>query len=417
MKIAVVGSGISGLGAAYILSKKHEVHLFEAEGRLGGHAHTVSIQEKESSVAMDTGFLVYNHLTYPHFTKFMEELGIHQVDSDMTLSIRAPSGLEWAGTNLRTVFAQKRNIFKKDFLIMLRDILRFHRDADENLRLSRQNDWTLGELAEYRQMSPSFLHWYLLPMTGAIWSMSNSKALEFPAQSFMNFCMNHRLLQVNARPVWKTIGGGSINYVKAVERQLPHVHMNAPVESIARSGDGLVLKAQGQEGRFDKVILATHAPVSHRILNTHFPETAKELAPLRTSANQVVLHQNASVMPQRRKCWSAWNVRAVDHARDEQPVLVSYFLNKLQPLRTRQNYFITLNSKEPLSQVQRTFEYHHPQFDKQALAVQKRLPELQGRDGIYLAGAWTRYGFHEDGLLSAVQVAKALGVETPWKLS
>lgn len=415
MKIAVVGSGISGLASAVFLGQEHEVHLFEADSRLGGHAHTVAVREEHQEVPMDTGFLVYNTLTYPHFNRWLEYLQVPSTSSDMSLSIQGPRQLEWAGTNLASVFAQKRNILNPKFLGMLRDILRFHKEADENLALTRKFNWTLEELVQYRRMSSTFLRLYLLPMTGAIWSMSYANALQFPAETFLNFCMNHRLLQVNERPVWRTIPGGSIEYVRRAANKIQNIHLNSPVDSLRPSSQGLLLSAAGQEHLFDKVVLATHAPVSSEILRTHFPQMSQFLSPLTVSRNVVHLHRDLSVMPKKRICWSSWNVKASAHVQDKKPISLSYYLNKLQPLPSQRHYFITLNAEQPPAHQEKTLQYDHPQFDARAIEVQKNLPAMQGQNGIFLAGAWTRYGFHEDGLLSAVNVARKLNCEIPWE--
>lgn len=414
MKIAVVGGGISGLSAAVILSQNHEVHLFESDSRLGGHAHTVNVREPNGEIPVDTGFLVFNTLTYPHFTRFLDYLKVRSVDSDMTLSIMAPGGLEWAGTNLRSVFAQKRNMFRWPFLMMLRDIVRFHKEAEENLALSRHHGWSLRQLVEHRGMSSWFLAWYLLPMTGAIWSMSYANALEFPAETFLVFCMNHRLLQVNDRPVWRTIENGSIQYVQRAAKEITHTHCDSKVTSVRKISKGLVLNINGAEAAFDKIIFATHAPVTTKILSENFKMLAESLRPLRTTSNKVYLHRDHKVMPKNKICWSSWNVNAQKEIDNREDIVLSYYLNKLQPLKTRRDHFITLNSMPEQAHIEREFSYDHPQFDARAIELQSKLAHLQGTEGIYLAGAWTRYGFHEDGILSAVNVAKLFGETPPW---
>lgn len=416
MKIAVVGGGISGLSSALILNPHHEVHLFESDSRLGGHARTVHVESgREKPVAVDTGFLVYNTLTYPHFTRFLNYLGVKTVASDMTLSIQTADGLEWGGTNLATVFAQKRNLFNPKFLFMLADILRFNRQAEENLELSRSNRWTLEDLVRYRGHGTAFQTLYLLPMTGAIWSMSYSNSLLFPAETFLTFCLNHHLLQVNDRPVWRTLEGGSIQYVERVRERLKHIHLTSPVQNARPLENGKVaLHVNGQEVEFDKVVLATHAPVTRKILQSAFPELANELSAFKVTPNRVDLHEDSSVMPKNRICWSAWNVQARDSVQDETDISLTYDIGKLQPLASNRHHFVTLNSTRELQHVVRRFNYDHPQFDFAAIDAQKRLPSLQGRQSLYFAGAWTRYGFHEDGILSAVNATRAMGVEPPW---
>lgn len=415
MKIAVVGGGISGLSAALILNSHYEVHLYEAESRLGGHAHTVSVDGgKESPVAVDTGFLVYNTLTYPHFTQFLDYLGVETAPSDMSLSIRTQDGLEWAGGDLKTVFSQKRNVIRPSFLRMLWDILDFNRNALKNLELSRAREWSLEDLIRSQHYSESFQRLYLLPMTGAIWSMSYARALQFPAETFLTFCLNHRLLQINDRPEWRTIKNGSINYVKRVRERLRHVHSSSPVTRLATRDNKVVITATGNEAEFDKVVLATHAPTSCELLKEHFPDLAAELSPLKVTSNTVLLHEDESVMPKNKDCWSAWNVNARNRVNDSHPIGLTYFINRLQPLLSNRRHFVTLNSNENLNRVSHRLTYDHPQFNFAAIKVQKHLPQLQGRHNLYFAGAWTRYGFHEDGILSAVHVASLLGAEPPW---
>lgn len=415
MKIAVVGSGISGLSSALILSQEHEVHLFESEPRLGGHAHTVQVNDgPNNDLPIDTGFLVYNTLTYPHFTRFLNYLGVQTVESSMSLSIQSKNGLEWAGENLGTIFAQRKNIFSLKFLRMLYDIWKFNKSAEENLELSRKNNFTLQDLIHYRGYGDSFTTLYLLPMTGAIWSMSYENALQFPAETFLTFCINHHLLQINDRPIWRTINGGSINYVNSVRDRIKNIHYSSPVTSIARNQDKLTVSASNSKFDFDKVILATHAPTSARLIQSDFPDLASELSDLQVTSNKVVLHQDTSVMPKNKSCWSAWNVQAQDKVDDKNEISLTYYINKLQPVRSERPYLVTLNYSGDLKGTRQSFIYYHPKFDFLAIQTQKRLPQIQGKHGIYFAGAWTRYGFHEDGILSAVNVANYFGVKPPW---
>lgn len=415
MKIAVIGSGISGLSTALILKQKYEVELFESDNRLGGHAHTVNVEDsKTTTIPVDTGFLVFNEPTYPHFVKLMKHLGVEIVDSDMSLSIQNPQGLQWAGTNLLTVFAQKKNLFKPKFLKMLLEIIKFNKQADENLELARKYNWTLKDLIEFRKLSTSFINWYLLPMTGAIWSMSSKDCLDFPAETFMQFCINHSLLQVEGRPVWKTIKNGSITYVNEIKKQLPTIHTNSKIDKIVSYENILRIYSSEKYYDFDKVVLATSAPVSYDLLSPEFPIWRSLLKNAKVSENNVILHKDEKIMPSVKKCWSSWNVMARNSAEDTSSVELSYYLNKLQPLNTKDNYFIALNPNRELKDVQREFVYNHPVFDKNLFEIQKNLTQVQGKNNIFLAGAWTRYGFHEDGILSAVNVAKLLGVEPPW---
>lgn len=417
MKIAVIGSGISGLGAAYILSRSHEVHLFEASNRLGGHAHTSLIKDQDGDVPVDTGFLVYNELTYPHLMAFFAHLKVNTAESDMSLSIRnSGTGLEWSGTNLNSIFGQRKNLLKPSFHLMLLEILRFHREVENNLSLARRHGWTVGDLLAQRKFSASFSTNYLLPMAAAIWSTPEKGMLGFPAATFLNFLINHKLVQVNDRPKWRTVTGGSVEYVNKVAAQLAHVHMNAPVTAVVRSGEKIKLKTGGREVEFDRVIFATHAPVTSRILQNQNGTEREILSQFRTEPNAAVLHQDRALMPREERCWAAWNVFANEGFRQSK-VSLSYHLNRLQQLKTRRPYFLTLNPSSGVNAVDREFSYDHPLFNQAAIRAQAQLSDIQGIGGVYYAGAWTRYGFHEDGLLSAVRVASLMNVTTPWKVA
>ena len=417
MKIAVIGSGISGLGAAYILSRKYEVHLYEASSRLGGHAHTTTIKEQEGNIPVDVGFLVYNTLTYPHLTALFDHLGVETVESNMGLSIRLQhEDMEWAGDNLNTVFAQRKNLVNLKFLKFLREILRFHKEAEELLIQSRRHGWLLGELLKERKYSEVFLTHYLLPMGAAIWSTSESKMLDFPASTFMTFMLNHKLVQVNHRPVWRTVKGGSIEYVKKIASHLDHVYTSSPVTQVRSIENGARLRTPQGEKTYEKVVFATHAPVTRRILEAPEKRVDEVLSSFQVSRNIGVLHQDSRFMPKRQRCWSAWNVIGSEPTKGDS-VSLSYFLNKLQPLEALENYFLTLNPRDEVDAGIETFEFDHPLMTAKAIRAQLDIDSIQGRGNIYYAGAWTRYGFHEDGLLSAVRVAQKMNVDPPWTLA
>lgn len=419
MKIAVIGGGISGLGAAWILGQQHEVHLFESEDRLGGHAHTVQVQDlRGENLPVDTGFLVYNELTYPHLKEFFRELQVETTESDMSLAIRAlHKQLEWAGTSLDTVFAQRGNLLRPGFLRMLLDIMRFHREAETNLKLAQEQGWSLGDLLLRGRYSEQFRRDYLLPIGAAIWSTPEKGMESFPASTFLAFFINHRLLQINDRPIWRTVKNGSIEYVKRVAEKIPFVHAGAAVHSVRRQEGGVQVSVGGETLFFDRVVFATHAPVTKRILQDQSALEERILGAVRTSGNRTLLHQDESLMPEQRKCWSSWNVLSAPPGRELDAVSLTYYINKLQPLGTTENYFVTLNPRHQIKGPLREFHYEHPQFDRAAIEAQNLLPQIQGQGGIYYAGAWTRYGFHEDGLLSAVNVAERFNISPPWKAS
>jgi predicted NAD/FAD-binding protein len=418
MKIAVIGAGISGVGAAWILSQNHEVHLFESEKRLGGHAHTFNLDEDGKNVPLDVGFLVYNEVTYPHLKAFFKHLNVETVDSDMSLSVQVKEkGLEWSGTNLNSVFGQRRNLLNFRFYKMLFEILRFGREAEENLALSHKNGWSLSDLLREKNFSREFSFDYLLPIGAAIWSTPETKMFDFPAETFLRFFINHQLLQVNNRPVWRTVKNGSIQYVQKAAAKIAHVHVSTPVLSVERRDLKVIVQTQSESMEFDKVVFATHAPLTAKILKAQSAQEARILSSFKYEANRADLHCSSLVMPRKKLCWASWNVLGHNNSTHMNKVSLNYYLNRLQPLPTEKDYFLSLNPPNPISESLQEFTYSHPQFDQAAILAQRDLPSMQGNGGVYFAGAWTRYGFHEDGLLSAVNVAEQIGVSTPWKVS
>ncbi len=418
LKIAVIGSGIAGLGSSLLLSSKHEVHLFENDSRLGGHAHTSDIQVEGRSVAVDTGFLVYNDLTYPHLKGMFEYLGVETVNSDMSLSIRVPErNLEWAGDNMNTVFAQRKNLLSPRFYRLLFDIVKFHKQAETNCELSRLNRWTVADLLQEMKFSKELAEWYVLPMLAAIWSTPEQKMFDFPAETFLTFFLNHKLLQVNNRPQWKTVKGGSRNYVNIIAQRLEHIHLNEGVLSVEKDGDKLKLTTVKGEMLFDKVVFATAPAVTRKILKTSHEGVTKFLNSFQVVPNRAVLHRDQSQMPVNKKCWASWCVQANLKTTFSNNVSLTYYLNRLQPLNTNTDIFLSLNPSGSPKDTLFSVDYTHPMFDQKAIDAQKDLPGLQGNDGVYHAGAWTRYGFHEDGILSAVNVANCFGIQVPWSVT
>jgi predicted NAD/FAD-binding protein len=412
MKIAVIGGGISGLGAAVILGRSHEVHLFEAENRLGGHAHTVQVPESGKPVPMDTGFLVFNELNYPHLTSFFRFLNVKTVDSDMSLSVQvAKNGLEWGGTNLNTIFGQRANLLRPSFYRMLLEIGRFHREAASYVPKAKRHAWTLRDLLTEGKYAREFATFYLLPIGAAIWSTPERDMLEYPAATFLTFFLNHKLLQVSGRPLWKTVAGGSIQYVDKAKELIPHVHSGAEVISVERCRNGVLVSTAEGQALFDCAVLATHAPTTAKLLLNASDEERNILSAIGVVANKAVLHRDSMAMPRTNRCWSAWNVKAGA----KNGVSLTYHLNRLHPLMSQQNYFLSLNPELEMSGQIGTYNYNHPRFDQRAIRAQREIPRLQGRGGIYFAGAWTRYGFHEDGLLSAVNVANLIGAIPQWR--
>ncbi|MBV8636257.1 MAG: FAD-dependent oxidoreductase [Burkholderiaceae bacterium] len=409
-RIAIIGSGISGLAAAYFLRHAHDVVLFEAGSYLGGHANTVDIQLDGQSCAVDTGFLVYNERTYPNLVALFRELGVETIGSDMSFAVSADNGtLEWAGTSLSTVFAQRRRLLSPAFLGMLSNILHFNRHAREFLTECEARATSLGELLSRQGYGAMFRDAYLLPMAAAIWSSSPRDILAFPAATFLRFCLNHALLQVNDRPQWRTVRGGSRRYVQALAATLPDCRLNTAVRMVRRAGDGWQVHTAQDAEAFDHVVFATHAPTTLALLVDAGPEHTAVLGAVRYQPNTAWLHTDTSLMPRLRKVWSAWNY--LSQARDDgsQPVCVSYWLNQLQDLPLPTPVMVTLNPPSPpaAGKVLARFEYEHPIMDQATVGAQQALQQIQGKDGLWYAGAWTGYGFHEDGLKSALRIAHA----------
>jgi len=416
--IAVVGAGIAGLSAAWLLSRAHDVTLFEANDYPGGHTHTVDVTLDGVTAPVDTGFLVFNDRTYPRLIALFDHLGIPSCASDMSFSVRiAAENVEWAGSNLAAVFAQRRNLLRPRFWGMLSDILRFNREATAIARGDGGNTATLGEFLAAGAYGRAFRDWYLLPMAGAIWSCPAATMLDYPARTFFAFCANHGLLQVSDRPQWRTVSGGARTYVARMVAEIGKLCLNSPVVSVSRGAGGVTLKlAGGDTQHFDAVVLACHSDQALRLLGDADAVERELLGAIRYQDNTAILHTDERFLPRCRAAWSAWNYHAHDSAAQAQPVGVSYLINKLQPLPFRQPVIVTLNPGDgprPETVIDR-YSYAHPVFDLAGIAAQGRLPQLQGRRNTWFCGAWTGYGFHEDGLKSGMAVAAGLGVAAPW---
>jgi len=424
-RIAVVGAGIAGLASAYLLKRKYRVTLFEAANYAGGHSHTVDVTLDGTTAPVDTGFLVFNDRTYPNLLALFDELGVRAIASDMSFSVSVNDGdLEWAGTNLNTVFAQRRNLYSPSFLGMLRDILRFNASAERHLHTAERERHSVGELLSVNGYGQPFQHHYLLPMAAAIWSSRAADILHFPAATFLRFCLNHALLQVNHRPQWKTVAGGARDYVERIVATLDDVRLRTPVRSIQRNADCVTLLFDDESPqRYDAVVLAGHAPDTLRLLADADPQERSTLGAIRYQPNRAVLHTDARLLPRRQRVWSAWNylsktsaAQTANQDNTQSPVCVSYLLNQLQALPFQTPVIVTLNPMEepaPHATLGR-YAYEHPLLDLAAVDAQARLPELQGQRRTWFAGAWTGYGFHEDGLKSALRVARDFGVSPQW---
>ncbi len=422
MKIAIVGSGISGLAVAHSLRGQADITLFEAGRHFGGHAHTVDVTLDGPSGpithGVDTGFLVYNERTYPHLIRLFAELGVETTPSDMSFSVQAPGAfgsgaLEWSGSSLNTVFAQRRNLLRPRFLGMLTDLLRFNALCT---RIAQDNSETalvqpLGDFLDQHGFGQAFREWYFLPMLGCIWSCPTDQMLRFPVATMIRFCHNHGLLQVNDRPQWHTVRGGSRRYVERIVSQIADKRLATPVRRIERDAAGVTLITDQGAERFDHVVLATHTDQALALLGHPSPLEQDVLDQIRYQPNRAVLHTDPTVLPRQRSAWAAWNYeRATTNADESSWVCLHYLLNQLQPLPFEQPVIVSLNPVRPIdpARIVGEYDYDHPVFDLAAIRAQQRVDELQGQRNTWYCGAWTGYGFHEDGLKSGLAVARHL---------
>ncbi|MBI1249919.1 MAG: NAD(P)-binding protein [Alphaproteobacteria bacterium] len=415
MRIAIVGGGVSGLGAALALKDVHDVTLFEAAPRLGGHANTATIDYDGATIAVDTGFIVFNELNYPNLVGLLDHLGVATFESDMSFSVSDPKGFEWSSNGLQGLFAWKRNMWRPQFLCMLGDIVRFSAQARADLERSQIAACTLEEYVQQKGIGRGLLKHYLLPMGAAIWSTPEHDMLRYPAASFLRFFNNHRLLHAR-RPMWRSIVGGSISYVSVLEAQLgPRVRKNARVLAIARNSAGATVQVEGCAPEpFDHVICAAHSADTLRMLVDPHPEERTALAAIGYAPNTAYLHRDPRLMPRRRAAWASWNY--LRGAGDGQRVCVTYWMNALQGIASERPVFVTLNPETPPAPelTFASYAYDHPQFNAAALQAQRVLGPARDGDVISYAGAWLGYGFHEDGLTAGLRAAEALGGRAPW---
>jgi predicted NAD/FAD-binding protein len=412
LRVAIVGSGISGLACARLLQRQgHSVTLFEANDYAGGLTHTVDVTLDGTTAPVDTGFLVYNDRTYPRLIALFDELGIQSVPSTMSFAVRDDAaGVEWAGTDLRSLFAQASNLGRPAFWHMLADLLRFNRATTAMQRAGRVPDITLGEYLDAGGYSASLRDWYLLPMAAAIWSVPLSAVLDFPLPAFVRFCDRHGLLQIVDRPQWRTVVGGARTYVERIVAQLADGRLSTPVRGVRRYATHVEIDSSAATAeRFDQVVLACHSDQAQTLLADATRLETQLLDRVRYQANRVLLHTDARFMPRRRRAWSAWNyLAAQEHG--NVPVCVTYWINKLQPLPFDTPVLVTLNppfAPAP-DAVIAEFEYSHPIVKSAAVTAQQQFARQQGGNRTWYAGAWLGHGFHEDGLASAERVAAGI---------
>lgn len=415
-KVAIVGGGISGLTAAYALRDHAHTTLFEANDYIGGHTNTVDIEVKGKQVAVDTGFLVYNERTYPNLIQLFKDLDVETVESDMSFSVCLPElNIEWSGTNLNTVFAQRRNLLRPRFIRMLLDILRFNKeatamvaDAGRAALFQSKAKMHLGDYLLEQKYSAEFRDWYLIPMAAAIWSCPSEQMLAFPVATFIQFCHNHGLLQVNDRPKWFTVKNGARNYVHKILPFVDVAHKSTPVLEVNTESSKPTVKTSVGTQEFDYVIMACHSDEALAMLNGNQAQK-DQLQHIKYQPNVAFLHTDAKLMPKTRSTWSSWNYLS-DVLNPQPSVSVTYWSNLLQPLPVETPIFVTLNPivQPDANKVFREIHYSHPVFDVPAVQAQQALGELQGLNNVYLAGAWMKYGFHEDGHTSGLNAARAL---------
>jgi predicted NAD/FAD-binding protein len=404
MRIAVVGTGIAGNVAAYHLNRDHDITVFEAESRIGGHSHTHDVEQDGDRYTIDTGFIVFNDWTYPNFIELLTDLGVEAIDSEMSFSVKCGrTGLEYNGTSLNSLFAQRRNLVRPSFWRMLRDILRFNREAPD-LLASDADDVSLGRYLRANKYSRQFVEHYLTPMGAAIWSAAPETIRQFPARYFVQFFHNHGMLSVDDRPTWRVIRGGSARYVeKLTARFHDRIRVNTPIEFIRRLPTHVLVKPRGYEAeRFDAVFLACHSNQALQMLADPSSEERAILGAIPYQSNDVVLHTDTSVLPQRRLAWAAWNYH-IPRLQQER-VAVTYHMNILQRLQSRTPFLVTLNMTHAIdpSKIIKRLSYDHPMFTPAGVAAQQRQGEINGVSHTYFCGAYWRYGFHEDGVVSAL---------------
>jgi uncharacterized protein len=413
--LAIIGTGISGLGCAHFLQHDYDLTLFEAGAHVGGHTNTVAVPEGDGEAVFDTGFMVYNEVTYPLLTRLFKELNVPTKETVMSFSVHhGPSGIEWNGAGLNTLFAQRKNLLSLDHWRFLLQLNRFNSESVAALDEPQWANMNLREYVEARGYGSAFLERYLIPMGGAVWSSPPDRMLDFPALTLLRFWHNHGFLGLHTQHPWRTVDGGSREYVK---RLIPpfaeRIHLNTPVMQVSHDHSGSTVSVTTEKlgtQSFDRVILASHPDQSLRLLTDPTDQEREVLSAFKYQANHTQVHSNTSVMPELKRCWAAWNYR-----NDAGKTTTHYWMNALQGVSKTQNYFVSLNADLPDSEVHHSIDYEHPLFDRAAIAAQKKVDGLNAAGATRLyCGAWTRYGFHEDGLLSAYRLCSTMLNRDPW---
>lgn len=422
LDIAVIGSGIAGMSAAWLLSQKHSVTVYEREDRIGGHSNTVTVPSDNNPIPVDTGFIVYNERNYPNLTALFNHLDVPTKASEMSFAASLDGGrFEYSGTDLNGLFGQRRNILRPRFWAMLADLRRFYRTAPQFLASGESDTCSLGDYLQANGYSKPFTEDHLLPMGAAIWSASAAEMLAFPAAAFIRFFESHGLLEITNRPIWRTVDGGSREYVKRLTAGFRNsILLGLPAKSLRRLGNGVEVEAQdGSRRRFDHVVIAAHADQALGLLDDADTLEKRWLGGIQYSKNRAVLHNDPRLMPNRRRTWSSWNYLQSPQDRGDAALCVTYWMNRLQGIDPSTPLFVTLNPfAEPAEEsVIGEFAYEHPRFDRTALQAQKHLWSLQGRRNTWFCGSYFGYGFHEDALQSGLAVAEAIGgVKRPWNV-
>lgn len=414
MKIAIIGSGISGLTAAHVLNRQHRITVYESADYIGGHTHTIPVELQGRKYDVDTGFIVCNDRTYPNFLKLLDQLNIEKTPTEMGFGIRSDrTGIEYSTTSLNHLFAQRGNLVNVDFLRMLRGILRFNKQLTKSLLENRLDaDVSLGDYLHSNRYDPFFIDHFIVPMGAAIWSIGVRQMMKFPLLAFARFFHHHGLLTVRDQPQWYTIKGGSHSYVKKLTAPfLDKIRLSTPVESVIRSPGRVIVKAGGAAEDFDKVVFATHSDVTLKILSDPSPDETDILSAIRYQKNDIVLHYDTSILPRNRKAWAPWNYHV--QADDTKAATLTYHMNMLQSISAPEVFCVTLNETEHIdpSKVLGRYDKSHPVFNQESIVAQRRYEEIAGKNNTYFCGAYWFNGFHEDGVNSALRVARDFGEE------